>query len=103
MLSKCLNPRCSATFQYMDQGHLFRIDFNDAARKHIPVSRQKKASRSKTYPIEHFWLCQECSKAMTVALNDQGEVHLIALKIPARGPTAATLRQPLGSYEVNAS
>jgi hypothetical protein len=87
----------------MDQGHLFRIDFNEAARKHISVGRQKKGSRIKTYPIEHFWLCQECSKAMTVALNEQGEVQLIALKAPARGPAAATVRQPLESYEVSAS
>jgi hypothetical protein len=103
MLSKCLNPHCSATFQYMDQGHLFRIDFNDAARKHIPVNRQKKANRSKTYPIEHFWLCQECSEAMTVALNDQGEVQLVLLKRPVLHPTAASVRQPLECYEAGAS
>jgi hypothetical protein len=78
MLSKCLNPRCSATFQYLDQGRLFRIDFNEAARRRAPLgAKQNPAFRSKTHPIEHFWLCQECAQTMTVALDECGEVRLI--------------------------
>jgi hypothetical protein len=103
MLSKCLNPRCSAKFQYMDQGRLFRIDFSDAARKNSSAVWQKKeAVRSTTYPIEHFWLCDECSQALTVVL-DQGEVRLTSSTLPPRGPSAVQTQNQSKSYKATAS
>lgn len=102
MLSKCLNPRCTATFQYLDQGRLFRIDFNEAARKRASSGAKKNNARSKTPPIEHFWLCQKCAQAMTVALNERGEVGLIALQPEATGPVAPPWA-PRESLEATAS
>lgn len=103
MLSKCLNPSCSATFQYLDQGRLFRIDFNEAARKRVSSGAQKKtASRSKPHPIEHFWLCQECAQNMTVALDKRGKVGLIALHPEATDPSEAPLWEARGVLEASA-
>jgi uncharacterized protein YlaI len=102
MLSKCLNPRCSATFQYLDQGRLFRIDFNEAARKRASSGTKKDiAFQSKAHPIEHFWLCQECAQTMTVALDERDKVGLIALH-PEATPSEAPLWAPRGALEASA-
>lgn len=78
MLSKCLNPRCTAKFRYLGEGRLFRIDFSEAGRRKKalvggalpPLDRE---------PIEHFWLCESCAPKMTVSLSDAGEVRLVML------------------------
>jgi hypothetical protein len=104
MLSKCLNPHCSATFQYLGQGRLFRADFREAGRKNARTAKSTVAPiRRKTYPIEHFWLCEDCAKTMTVALSDGGEIRLIALEASAPGPATVPVPQPCGSYEATAS
>src|ERR1700676_2861093 len=71
MLSKCLNPRCSATFQYFGQGRLFRVDFADVGRKCALTGKEVVPSvRSKACPVEHFWLCEACATTLTIALTD---------------------------------
>ncbi len=87
MLSKCLNPRCSATFQYLGQGRLFRVDFAEAGRKPALTAGEVVAViRSKTYPAEHFWLCERCAGTMTIESGGAGEVHLICLEPSRRKP-----------------
>lgn len=83
MLSKCLNSRCSATFRYLGQGKLFRIDFADVRRKRSRKSKGVAAPvRSPAHPVEHFWLCESCAKSFTVELSDAGEVRLVSLEEP---------------------
>lgn len=80
MLSKCLNPHCSANFQYLGQGRLFRVDFAEAGRKSALAGREIVTSiRSRTCPIEHFWLCESCATTMTIHLSDAGEVRLVSI------------------------
>jgi hypothetical protein len=94
MLSKCLNPHCSESFQYLGRGRLFRINFSDAGRKGGPAGKQTVARiRMKTYPIEHFWLCESCSTTMTVELSDAGEICLIPLKVVGPKPTSVASAQ----------
>ena len=88
MLSKCLNSRCFATFQYYGQGRLYRVDFADARRKR--GKETVTSIRSKTFPIEHFWLCDECAATMTIELSDGGEVRLVPCELSARKPAAIT-------------
>lgn len=89
MLSKCLNSHCSATFQYLGRGRLFRIDFTEAGKKSALTGRKIVSSiRSKANPIEHFWLCESCATKLTIALSDAGEVRLIPLEGAARKPQA---------------
>jgi hypothetical protein len=93
MLSKCLNPHCSATFHHMGQGRLFRIDFAEAGRKSALAGKEIVTSiRSKRCPIEHFWLCEQCATTMTIALSDAGEIHLVPLETAATKPSA--MRSP---------
>ncbi len=91
MLSKCLNSRCSATFQYFGQGRLFRVDFVDAGRKRARAGGETAfAVRTKACPVEHFWLCQDCAATLTIELSDGGEVRLIPCEVSARKPVVAS-------------
>ena len=51
MLSKCANPDCPKTLRYLREGKVFRIE-----------SAGKKTPRK----VEHFWLCGDCSRTMTL-------------------------------------
>jgi len=83
MLSKCLNSHCSAAFRYLGQGKLFRVDFADVGKKQSRKSRGLATSvRSQSQPVEHFWLCENCAKTLTVELSDAGEIRLVSLDAP---------------------
>ncbi len=73
----------------MGQGRLFRIDFTEAGKKSAHNGRKIVSSiRSKTNPIEHFWLCESCAATLTVELSDSGEVCLVPLEGAARTPAS---------------
>ena len=89
MLSKCLNPHCSATFRYLGQGRLFRIDFAEARRKMAYAGGKMPASRgAKSSPIEYFWLCESCAATMTIELGEDGQAHVIPRQIAGKIPPA---------------
>jgi hypothetical protein len=101
MVSKCLNSYCSATFRYMGQGRLFRVDFADLARQGLLADKKVVISiRSKAQPVEHFWLCEKCSTTMTIKLSEAGEVQLVPLEALAQSPSAGSL--PRGSISQTA-
>jgi hypothetical protein len=104
MVSKCLNPGCSANFQYFGQGRLFRIDFAEACRKGALAGKEILASvRCKIHPMEHFWLCERCAETMTIELSNSGEAHLIRIeasvpkRLPAAVPQERTTREAAAS------
>jgi len=58
VLSKCANPGCSEQFRFLHQGKLFLI---------IPTpDLQASADDSLPFLYERFWLCDSCSKKMTL-------------------------------------
>ncbi len=87
MVSKCLNSHCSATFRYLGQGRLFRVDFTEMGRKRALAGKQIVPFHRS--PIEHFWLCKSCAATMTIEIGEAGEVRLVPFEIPAKGPAAA--------------
>ncbi len=56
MISKCANPNCSKLLMRMDGGRFFGF----------PTVKKK---------IEHFWLCNTCSKQFTLR-QKEGQVEL---------------------------
>jgi len=60
MLSKCVNPECFATFRYLHEGKLFKLECNDPRLKDLAV----RPSNS-----EYFWLCSSCADHMTVVFH----------------------------------
>ncbi len=57
MLSKCANPGCSELFRYLGEGRLFQLE------RTITLDGGKA-----TRKIEHYWLCDRCSRAMRVGV-----------------------------------
>ena len=58
MLSKCANPECSEQFRYLHQGKLFLI---------IPTpDLRASAYGSLPFLYERFWLCDSCSRKLTL-------------------------------------
>jgi len=62
MLGKCTNPSCSASFRYLQEGVLFRLEVDPALR--LPNPKQP----------EYYWLCHSCASAMTLRLSREGKV-----------------------------
>lgn len=58
MLSKCLNPVCSASFRYLREGRIFHLEIP------LPTTTSAPARRR-----ELFWLCGSCSSTLIVALR----------------------------------
>jgi len=58
MLSKCANPDCNERFHSITQGKLF----------HLTPGRELEILSEEDFPFlyERYWLCDRCSKIMTV-------------------------------------
>jgi hypothetical protein len=63
MLSKCVNPSCQATFRYLHEGKLFKLEGSDPRFKTLGI---------KPVNSEYFWLCSECAVQMTVVFQNGG-------------------------------
>jgi hypothetical protein len=71
MLSKCVNPACSARFRYLHEGKVFRLEREHSDDVH-------------SHSFEYFWLCVTCANLLTVVV-EQGVVTVrpLHLKLPA--------------------
>ena len=63
MLGKCNNPSCSASFRYLEEGLLFRLE-PDPARSDCPIPKKP----------EYYWLCPACSTTMTLHISTEGRI-----------------------------
>ena len=81
MLTKCANPACSEQFRYLHQGKLFHLN---------PVPQLEAASGySLPQLYERFWLCDRCSKEMTVVWGGtEAKIVPFPLKSSAHAPVA---------------
>jgi hypothetical protein len=75
MLSKCANPGCPATFLYMHQGKLFRLDSSIEILARIPVHEVTRPSRR----VEFFWLCNQCATELTLGYNKGPGIKVVPL------------------------
>lgn len=60
MIEKCANPECSEPFYY----GLGRLYFS-------PKSLDDKSPPANSHGVEHYWLCESCSKSFTFGLPQQ--------------------------------
>lgn len=82
MLSKCANPECSAVLRYLRQGKIFYLaptpDVQIAMGIQCPTLR------------ERFWLCDRCSKEMTMVWSGtEAQLASLPTKLPAPVPSPA--------------
>jgi hypothetical protein len=73
MLVKCTNPSCSASFRYLSDGRLFRLESDSTLWS------------SKSNRVEYFWLCHRCASKMTLRLRENGTVVTVLLPELIRG------------------
>jgi hypothetical protein len=86
MLSKCANPGCAATFLYLHQGKLFRVDTSVEAVAGIPAAATKKPSRR----VEFFWLCDQCAAEVTLGYKRGTGITVVPLpKVLKRAASAS--------------
>ena len=75
MLSKCVNPVCPATFRYLHEGKVFRLD-----RADLRSDNPKIHARN----FEYFWLCAKCASFLTVVFEQHSvNVRPLHLALPA--------------------
>jgi hypothetical protein len=70
MLSKCSNPTCSTPFLYLHEGRLFLLECD------------LEHSASISSGGEYFWLCERCSRVMTLRLGEDERVVAVAIPEP---------------------
>lgn len=65
MLAKCANPTCSAPFRRLTEGKLFQVETQ------YPLKGERVPHKNRlTHHIEHFWLCAECARLVTLAFHE---------------------------------
>lgn len=84
MVSKCANPECETPFNYR-QGRLLRFQKENNAGE--PSENH--------HPLQHFWLCEACTKQYTLAYRrGEGVVMQIRLREPEVEPKRAVPMEP---------
>jgi hypothetical protein len=73
------------------------MDFHEFGKKSANSGRKVVASlRSRSNPIEYFWLCDACATVMTVQLSEAGEVRLVSSARPPESVPAPPKRAERG-------
>jgi hypothetical protein len=63
MVTKCANPSCGASFQYLRGGKLFLVE--------LPRLSSQPGGNGRT--AEYFWLCDQCCSELTVTVDAMGQ------------------------------
>lgn len=77
MLSKCANPECSQVLRYLHEGKIFCLS-------PTPEVLSVKEVPNPAFE-ERFWLCERCSKEMTLVWGGT-QVKLVSLPVRVAAP-----------------
>ena len=75
MIAKCANSLCSASFHYLREGKVFRMEFSPEGQPLQP----KLAGSKPAGKVEHFWLCGACSNTLTLVVTG-GKVETVLME-----------------------
>ncbi len=96
MIEKCVNPFCNHPFEYTGHGKVFSVEF---PARFAEVQRLLPPRR------EHFWLCEDCARTMTIAVRR--DFDLVSVRIINLSPNGGTKLQfpppPMNPPEASAS
>lgn len=76
MLHKCANPTRPSLFRRLNQGKLFQVEMTDSSGR-LLTSRRKGFVRQ----IERFWLCDRCSRSVTIAYEKGRGIVTVPLPV----------------------
>jgi hypothetical protein len=72
MLSKCVNPGCTASFRYLHSGRLFQFETRSRPQS------QAEGERMPVQGVEFFWLCEDCAIRYWLVYDpDRGGVRVV--------------------------
>jgi len=74
MLSKCANPECNEIFRYLHAGKIFYLAPTPDIQIEMGIEHPE--------PPERFWLCDRCSKKLTLVWGG-AQVKLVGLEAKA--------------------
>jgi hypothetical protein len=77
MVSKCANSKCSAVFRYLGKGRLFRFERTLGTAE--PATDDMTSMRKAPTLVEHFWLCDDCARQMTLRLDRNRSVIAVPI------------------------
>lgn len=89
MVSKCANPGCPASFLYLHQGKLFRMEVE--ARESGGLNPEIPRVHSR---VEFYWLCDDCVVTMTLAYKKGSGVTVVPVARPALRSEATASARP---------
>jgi ribosomal protein S27AE len=75
VLAKCANQTCSAPFRRLTEGKLFQVETQYPC-KDDSIPRKNRL----THHVEHFWLCSECARLVTLAFHEDRGVMTVPLE-----------------------
>jgi hypothetical protein len=76
MVEKCANPACTATFRSLRDGRVFVTEFD---------ADYRSGASGRVRQRQYFWLCNSCSRTMTVIVEKGKRV----LVVPQPGTATA--------------
>lgn len=77
MTSKCVNPYCHRPFVSEDEGKLFVTEYPPTLESGLSLHVRTR---------EHFWLCRECAKTMTIAIRrEHGRIAIRIINLSPNG------------------
>ena len=73
MVKTCANPKCGAAFRYLHEGKLFVFEGPEHPQPNGgEFGRGPQSTR-------FFWLCNVCSRAMTIAVSPNCAATLVPI------------------------
>jgi hypothetical protein len=66
MIKECANPACSVPLRYLRDGRLFQFEV-----------RSRSSARKVCRQVAHFWLCGQCSRALTLVFDPLSGVQVV--------------------------
>ena len=88
MLHKCANPNWTNPFRRLSQGKLFLVDTQPLEESAARRARWKNRSGQR---VEYYWLCDQCSFALTLSYEKGRGVVAVPRPELAKQRPAATV------------
>lgn len=99
MLHKCANPTCLAPFRKLRQGKLFLVEKEPCEG---PQLRRANWRGQPANRIEYYWLCEQCSFALTLSYEKGlGVVTVPRSDVPKKRPTQAQQAQEISQDAIS--
>ncbi len=85
MLSQCANSQCSKPFLRLREGKLFVVEVGRLSKPGDPAEPRHASARKSQKRVEHYWLCDDCSRHWTLACDAEQGIALAPLRRPTSG------------------